>query len=206
MVVDALLKTLRNDKTKFTYDPIMQQDGKWFFVDETSDLNGPHETEESACKALLAYMEWLSRPNEDELRARGAAAEPRVLARLEKMIDPDHVMDSAVMVRIHVPDVIKEEIGDGITLLFIGKDIMLITTPINGQQIYVHDEIFDRIVAARRKNRPDLNPLPPWDDVVTYLECTDVRQRYEDVPHRSGKTTYYKKELVNRCYRYDNQE
>lgn len=44
--------------------------------------------------------------------------------------------------------------------------------------------------------------IPTFTLYTREWQCTQSFQRYEDVPHRSGKTTYYEKELVNRCKTY----
>lgn len=41
-------------------DPVFQEDGQWFFYDETWALShGPYETEEKAREVLAKYVKWL---------------------------------------------------------------------------------------------------------------------------------------------------
>lgn len=38
-------------------------DGKWYYLDETEDFNGPYDTEDEAQREYFKYFEWLNRPN-----------------------------------------------------------------------------------------------------------------------------------------------
>ena len=39
------------------------EDGKWYYIDETEDFNGPYDTESQANDMFNKHIEWLNQPN-----------------------------------------------------------------------------------------------------------------------------------------------
>lgn len=42
---------------------LQREDDKWYYLDETSDFNGPYDTEEEATDMFKKHIEWLNQPN-----------------------------------------------------------------------------------------------------------------------------------------------
>lgn len=38
------------------------EDGKWYYVDETEDFNGPYDTEEEAERERINYLTYINQP------------------------------------------------------------------------------------------------------------------------------------------------
>ena len=48
-------------------DPIVYQDGQWFFINETwTDLHGPFASRQEAEEMLCKYLEWLNSGEEEK--------------------------------------------------------------------------------------------------------------------------------------------
>ena len=40
---------------------LIEQNGEWWYIDETADLCGPYQTKEKARTDLIAYLDWLEK-------------------------------------------------------------------------------------------------------------------------------------------------